>query len=234
MEYEPLTVGVTARWDRTRYELLDRRAQVLAMFDAENTLASFSTHHNHLRVETVDGATVTLDLERVDTYAYLAAQSTSFVTKVGEVLDAQSVEVLVSFQFVIGWEGETNPVEAAQAGVNRLMPGLADTYASDCAVLLDGTSDSWNYQVEFGVISAAEAGDRLSRRVGRRAGAGVQFSTRAGAEQFPAVSTFIDCSWFKPDTFIPLSEVDDAVEEARRGAEVLAYRLHSRLRGSDL
>ena len=142
----------------------------------------------------------------------------------------------MTFQYLLPLAG---PYDAARAeSASRLLQAaLPGRSATDWALLVDGVSErlTAKYQVEFGVLSAEEAGPRLARRVGRM-GSQQGFSPMGGdfwrLDEVPSVALFMDYKWWPTGNVGSVEGVegvvqvwDDFAEETERMATTIYHEL---------
>lgn len=193
MPAQPQTRCVYARWDRPRYELLDRRGAVLEALSDLGDIAGFRPSPDAVHVDFAGGLHLGVDLGGITGVSPSSSPHDVYrphVEAVAVVLGASRAAVRVALQHLVPWEGVEDPQEAQALAALRTA-GLAS--ATDCAVLVDGAVGEWTYNAEFGVVGADEVRDRLARLRGRAPGP--KINTGLDDLRPPPVSTFVDSHW---------------------------------------
>ncbi len=193
MPAQPLTRCVYARWDRPRYELLDRRGAVLEALGSLGEIEGFRPSHDAVHVDFIGGLHLGVELGGITGISPTSASHDVYrphVEAVAAVLGASGAAIRVALQHLVPWEDVDDP-EVAQALASQSVTGLDST--TDCAVLIDGAVDNWTYNAEFGVVGADEVHDRLARRRGRAPGP--KIDAKLDDLRPPPVSTFVDSHW---------------------------------------
>lgn len=228
------TLSLTCEWDRTRFELLDRRSAILQKFEDQGILSGFSLPDSpDLVVDLTDTRVVQVSLPSISLYEVSrpdrAVRAEDIIVQVGEILGVSKVQVYSSFQHLVPWNDPPEAAEAFETAARKMVP--PDSLgAYDFALLFDGkAADGWTYQAEFGVITPADALTRLLRKSGRslsyvppgtRVLSGLAFRDRSFAD----ISTFVDSRWTAPET-VDLTDIEGVVAEATERANSLAVAL---------
>jgi hypothetical protein len=229
MPAAPITRCITVKWDRPRYELLDRRGAVIAALAEVSEISGFAPTLDVLAVRFVGGTSILMNLQRM----YVTVPSPNppdvyrrHVEAVASALGAPRGGLEVSLQHLLPWPPENDPVQAQiySASTSTGVPS-----ATDFAGLIDGVQDeAWTYKAEFGVVAANEVPVRLKRAVGRAAGP--KFETTFEDIATAPVSTFVDAQWmFHRLADVTTTECWEAVSQVDEYSAALADELHTHL-----
>lgn len=228
-ELRPTTVTLKYDWDRTRFELLDARSAVLAMFEEYELLRSFRSPQDGLSVRLIDGRSFDVSMDRVEVYELRVGAATApemrssadLAAEIGSLLGVHGVVPRASFQHVVPWD-LADKDEAFRRGAHAIVPDANKLGATDFALLFDGQmGESWMYQAEAGVIDADEAPARFARRIGRSDSSRPDSWMLGALEQIEVaeVATFVDSAWWLSKK-VPI--LFEEAEELLRQAESLA------------
>ncbi|WP_213575404.1 hypothetical protein [Rhodococcus sp. USK13] len=239
--YAPTSRTVSFLWDRVRYELLDRRASILAELDTQKLLQGFNATHDSLTIQLRDRRTVDVSLKSVSVHEHIRAEiasvsSSEVAELIGHLLGAVRAIPQASFQHLVGWPEDIDSTQAYAQGATAIVNDASELGVSDFALLIDGAaSDVWIYQAEVGIINREEAPDRVTRVTGRSPAPRPASQPDLEDVTFPQVATFVDSFWQctlqKP---IPLADASDLVTTVTPEACRLVEALHARLRGTQL
>jgi hypothetical protein len=228
MPVVPITRCVQARWERPRYELLDARGRLLDALDKVAPIAGFRPDHDALDVEFVDGLQLSVSMQELTVISMLTTDPAVYrpqVLAVAETLGSPLVWADFSMQFLIAWPGQD---DSGRVQAEAAIAASGIETAADCAAVIDGVSDGWMYNAEYGVVDLQEIPDRIARRVGRAAGPKID-SAISGAK-FSQVSTFVDCRWKAAEQWdVSLDKTWVIARAADELASQLASDLHNHL-----
>ena len=229
--------GASVRW-RPDFRFYEARTRFLSRLDEKGLIRAWRVEGEEVSALlrdadhealldtgsiTVIGTTLEPDIERL----IFAAE-----TAVKELGISRLTTMRVQFQYIYPLEGSYDKVRIESA--RRLLSSLADLRVTDYAVLLDGQRDdlSFEYKLEFGIVSRTEIPLRLSRLIGRMKGEEKQQSLPRSLNysKLPKVALFADMSWRYAQAPVA-SEAGGALRElwagGRREADALLEQIKS-------
>jgi hypothetical protein len=229
--------GASVRW-RPDFRFYEARTRFLSRLDEKGLIRAWRVEEEEVSARlrdadhealldsssiTVIGTTLEPDIERL----IFAAEAA-----IKEVGISRLTRMRVWFQYLYPLEGSYDEVRIESA--RRLLGSFADLKITDYALLLDGRRDdlSYEYQLEFGIVSRTEIPLRLSRLIGRIRGGERQQSLPRSLDfsKLPEVALFADMNWRYAQVPVP-NEAAGALRElwagGRREADALLERIKS-------
>jgi hypothetical protein len=229
--------GASVRW-RPDFRFYEARTRFLSRLDEKGLIRAWRVEEEEVSARlrdadhealldsggiTVIGTTLEPDIERL----IFAAEAA-----IKEVGIPRLTTMRVQFEYIYPLEGSYDEIRIESA--RRFLGSLADLRITDYAVLLDGQrSDlSYEYKLEFGIVSRTEIPLRLSRLIGRMRGEGEQQSLPRSLNfsKLPEVALFADMSWRYAQAPVA-SEAGGALRElwtnGRREADALLEQIKS-------
>ena len=230
MPLDPVTRSITVKWDRPRYELLDRRGKLVADVNRVSEVTSFGTTDESVSLRFDRGCAAEIGL--LSAAVRIPRESPPVIYRpiieaIATGLDATLAHVDVSLQHLMPWSSD-DPVKAQVNAAVRLS-GIPT--AIDFAFLLDGlVNTKWAYKAEFGIVSTGEVEPRLRRSGGRALGP--QMDLAVDPDATAPVSTFVDSHWMIQQAVdVSGDECWAEVSQVDQYAADLVTQLHTQIHG---
>jgi len=241
-----VTHGLVSRtleieWDRPRFELLDLRGAVLAVFDDLDVIDAYHAEGDALSLRLTGGRSARVTMTSMWIYELVGFQTGlddegqpdvwAIAQRVASVLGCSRVVLRVSEQHLIAWPDGSSKAEACRRGVGNLLASARDLGLYDFATVADGrTASGWYFQTEFGVVGADEVPLRLARQLGRSTSPSPLLDEELFGLDFPEVSTFVDSKWRRVDSELPeIDDVPQLIDQVDSDAAALVAALHDQV-----
>jgi hypothetical protein len=240
----PRSSGVVVRW-RPDFAYYEQRIAILRALRDQRLLRQFRVDEQEITARLSDTCQMVVS-------AVQLAVTESNGSLFGSAVVSAAMDTAISLVDPV-WEGgdfvatyvaplDTDDYDDARlsAAGRFWADGLADSLGlTDWAMLCDGRGPtaSLTYQLEFGIVSRAEAATRVLRRYPRVSGPPLWTDTSIAFE-FPAVGLFADVHWFAKDSGRDAESLKDwlgvqMAEIPDRSADLVG-RLQARMIGKTL
>jgi hypothetical protein len=238
---DPRSTVVELRW-RPCLAYYEQGVALLRSLENAELLRRFRVGDHSVEAQLADGAHASVGVAgmsyREARGAFVAESAERLIDQAVALMRPADVRATFYLQHLRSLEWDCSYEEACARATAAWMPALvADAGVVDSAPLVDGVSmrHRLSYQAEFGVVSADEAPERLSRNLGNRIG-GPVLPPGLEDDEYPRLGMFVDSSWFPQGapaavedlTGWVLTALDQARQEAWDFTTVLHGACHTR------